>query len=109
MASLEERLRQLEALTAERPRWQDTPLRFKRLFAALEAHEAPGLENGTRVPIAAAEPYTAKDEAEDRDTLERTIPAYREESGWQSDEGRAFLDDWERKLRDKLEKEQKHG
>ena len=49
-------------------------------------------------------PYTKEDREEDERTLARTIPAYRDEPGWQTEEARAFLDDWERKTKERTER-----
>ena len=49
-------------------------------------------------------PYTEEDRADDMDTLAETIPAYRASPGYQSGEGKAFLDHWEQSLREKLKR-----
>jgi hypothetical protein len=49
-------------------------------------------------------PYTEEDREGDRRCLEETIPAYRASPGYQSGEGKHFLDEWEKHIREKLKK-----
>jgi hypothetical protein len=50
-------------------------------------------------------PEEAALEVEDLEhTLEATIPSYRECPGWQSGEGREFLDRWEQEATEKLQR-----
>jgi hypothetical protein len=47
--------------------------------------------------------YTEEDREDDRRCLAEVIPSYRASSpGWQSGEGKAFLDAWEQHIREKL-------
>ncbi|MEJ7815480.1 MAG: hypothetical protein WKF53_09935 [Rubrobacter sp.] len=48
--------------------------------------------------------YTKEDREEDQRTLEETIPVYRNSGGWETEEARAFLDDWERRTRERTER-----
>jgi hypothetical protein len=49
-------------------------------------------------------PYTEEDRLDDEHTLHVTIPAYESEPGWKTGEAKAFLEDWERKVRERLER-----
>ena len=102
MGSIDRRLRHLEervsADAAKRePVSQGTRRELKRYFQAIVDHrrEQAGLPVIER-------PYTEEDRAFDLDTLESIIPAYRRSLGWQSEKAQAFLDDWERQLRENL-------
>ncbi len=102
MGSLERRLVALEA--------QLTPPEGKRrvfIPRALERywHE---LDNARRAqsgfkPLPVLE-YTKEDYADDLRTLREHIPVMRSDSGWQTEEGRAFLDEWERNVTERIER-----
>ena len=47
-------------------------------------------------------PYTEEDRQDDRACLEELIPRYRASPGWQSGEGKDFLDDWEQRTKERL-------
>ena len=99
MGSLERRLEALEAHT-QTPQGYKIPRRVERCFHILEnrRRRLDGLEPLPDLP------YTEEDYEDDLRTLEHTIPAMRNSAGWQKEKGVAFLDEWERDLREKLEK-----
>jgi len=49
-------------------------------------------------------PYTQEDREDDRRSLEEVIPSYRASPGYQSGEGKYFLDEWEQATRERLAK-----
>lgn len=68
----------------------------ERYFHALEnaRRESRGLQAIPDVP------YTEEDYHDDLDTLEHTIPVMRAEPGCQTGKATAFLDEWEREVRE---------
>jgi hypothetical protein len=67
------------------------------------AHENARREIEGREPLPEL-PYTDEDREDDRRCLEEIIPRYRSSPGYQSGDGKAFLDQWERSIRDNLAK-----
>ncbi len=49
-------------------------------------------------------PYTQEDREDDERTLEHTIPAYRSSRSGETDQMAAFLDSWEREIRERIER-----
>jgi hypothetical protein len=105
--SLDKRVERLEVLAggakpAEPPKQSRA---MERWFHSYEQarREIQGLEPLPDLP------YTEEDRLDDMDTLAETIPAYRASPGYQHGEGKAFLDEWEQSLRDKLAKGAQHG
>jgi hypothetical protein len=93
---LDGRLRRLEerasANTGSRsPRY---PEAYFRALANLEREEA-GL------PVL---PYTEEDRQDDEEFLREALPFYRASPGWQTEEARHVLDEWEKHTLEKLEK-----
>ena len=97
--------KRLEALEAHIQTQQGytVPRRVERYMHILEnAHRrARGLEPLPDLP------YLKEDYEDDLRTLHEHIPAMRNSAGWQKEEARMFLDQWERNLREKLERIQK--
>jgi hypothetical protein len=97
--SVRKRLERLEARTPSKAGGsRRAPNYLDRFFKELENIERAdvGLP-----PL----PYTEEDREDDRRCLREVIPAYRAASpGWQSGEGKAFLDTWEEHIREKLAK-----
>ncbi len=104
MGSLEKRLEALEAHTQTQQGYK-IPRRVERYFHALDnaRREIDGLEPLPNLP------YTKEDYEDDLRTLHEHIPAMRTSAGWQKEEARTLLDEWERSLREKLEKGQTDG
>lgn len=102
MGSIERRIEALEARFSEATQGvADNPRRarlFERYFRAHEnaRRELQGLEPLPDLP------YTQEDYENDLDTLETTIPAYRNSLGWKTEEARVFLNWWERHIRERL-------
>ena len=93
---LDGRLRRLEerasANTGSRsPRYLEA---YFRALANLEREEA-GL------PVL---PYTEEDRQDDEEFLREALPFYRASPGWQTEEARHVLDEWEKHTLEKLEK-----
>lgn len=98
MRSLDRRLDNLERLSAScwagkwsRPRDLD---RYSRALENIDRLEA-GLP-----PL----PYTEEDRRDDERFLQETLPAYRTNPGWQTEEAQGVLDEWERSTRERLQK-----
>jgi hypothetical protein len=98
MGSIERRLGNLERLSASRradkggsPRYLDS------YFRALENFDR---EKAGLPPL----PYTEEDRRDDEEFLRETLPFYRANPGWQTEEARHVLDEWERNTRERLQK-----
>ena len=102
--SLHKRLEALEARTQTQQGYK-IPRRVERYMHIFENanRRTRGLEPLPDLP------YTEEDYEDDLRTLEHTISAMRDSAGWQAEKGVAFLDEWERDLREKLEKGQTDG
>ena len=105
MGSLESRLARLENRSASKREAYGAGISRRSWERYFHTHE------NTRRRLRGLEPlpdlpYTQEDHEEDLDTLETTIPAYRNSGGWETEESRAFLDRWERDIRERLEREQ---
>jgi hypothetical protein len=95
---LDSRIERLERVDRNtRRQGQGTPYYLERYFKELANFRRcqAGLE-----PL----PYTPEDLEDDRRCLEETIPIYRASPGWQSETAKAFLDQWERHIRENLKK-----
>jgi hypothetical protein len=101
---LRERLERLEAVSGK----AESPKRSRAWERYLHVHENGRREIQGLEPLPDL-PYTEEDRADDRETLEETIPRYRMSPGYQSGDGKAFLDQWERSIRDKLAKAKLKG
>ena len=99
--SLHKRLEAREAHTQTQQGYK-VPRRVERYLHIFEnaKRRARGIE-----PLPDLE-YTKEDYEDDLRTLHEHIPAMRSNAGYQKAEGRAFLDKWERNLREKIAKGQ---
>ena len=101
MGSIEKRLQALEdRADSEVKRRVFIPRSMERLWHAQK--------NADRVragfpPLPNLE-YTREDYEDDLKTLDEYIPKMRAEPGWQTEEGRAFLDQGERVTRERIER-----
>jgi hypothetical protein len=100
--SLHKRLERLEGLTGGKAEIPQAKL-SRTMERWLHAHENARREIEGREPLPDL-PYTDEDREDDRRCLAETIPAYRTSPGYQHGEGKAFLDEWEQSIRDKLAK-----
>lgn len=98
MGSLKSRLDRLETRSNPPVTGRLSPRGWERYFHTRENTRRvnTGLE-----PLPALL-YTKEDREEDLETLETTIPAYKNSRGWQTEESRNFLDEWERETRERL-------
>jgi hypothetical protein len=98
VGSLKSRLDRLEAHLDPPKAGVASPRMWERYFHTYEnaRRQISGLKQLPDLP------YIHEDREEDLDILEKTIPAYRNSGGWNTEESRAFLDDWERDTREKL-------
>lgn len=99
MGSLERRLEGLEKQFKTGEGGGTSPREWEQYFHAQEnaRRERHGLE-----PLLALE-YTEEDRANDIDTLENVLPAYRASAGWRSEEAQSKLDTWEEQLKQRIE------
>jgi len=98
MGSIERRLDNLERLSASRRADKGgSPHYLDSYFRALENldREMAGLP---------ALPYTEVERKDDEEFLLETLPFYRANPGWQTEEARHVLDEWERNTGERLEK-----
>jgi hypothetical protein len=98
--SLRDRLERLEVLASGKAESPQTSRTMERL---LHLHENARREIEGREPLPDL-PRTEEGREVDRRCLEQVIPSYRTSPGYQSGEGKAFLDHWEQCIRDKLSK-----
>ena len=96
MGNLGRRLDNLERLSARR-RTNERPRGLDGYFRALENldRQEAGLP-----PLS----YTEEDRRDDEGFLQETLPAYRTNPGWQTEEAQGVLDEWDRSTRDRLQK-----
>jgi hypothetical protein len=97
MSSLERRLERLERL-AESPQadMSDSPRHLEAYFRALENLDR---EKASLPPL----PYTEEDRRDDEEFLLETLSSYRASLGWQGEEARHVLDEWERDTIERLQ------
>ena len=98
MGSIERRLDNLERLSAScHAGKSDSPRSLEAYFRALENldREKAGLP-----PL----PYTEEDRRDDEEFLLETLPFYRANPGWQTEEARHVLDEWEQDTIERLQK-----
>jgi hypothetical protein len=98
MGSLVRRLDNLERLAGRRHEDKsDISRSLEAYFRALESldREKAGLP---------ALPYTEADQRDDEEFLLETLPSYRASLGWQGEEARHVLDEWERDTIERLQK-----
>jgi hypothetical protein len=95
MGSIERRLRRLEEHTSANT-GSRSPRYLEAYFRALEnlQREEAGLP-----PL----PYTEDDRHDDEEFLRETLPAYRANRGWRTQEARHVLDEWEKHTMHSLE------
>ena len=98
MGSIERRLASLERF-AQGHR-DDRSKRARYLDSYFRALESFDREKAGLPPL----PYTEADRRDDKEFLVETLPFYRANPGWQSEEAQHALDIWERDTREKLEK-----
>jgi hypothetical protein len=98
--SLHKRLERLEALSSAKAGSTQNSRIWERFF---HAQENARREIEGREPLPDL-PYTEEDLQDDRRCLEETIPAYRASPGYQSGEGKYFLDEWEKHIRENLQR-----
>jgi hypothetical protein len=103
VGSLESRLARLEARSKNTHPGAGGPLRSRMWEQFFHAHENARRETAGLEPLPDL-PYTKEDYENDLDTLETTIPAYRASLGWQKEESQAVLDEWERDVRERIER-----
>jgi hypothetical protein len=101
---LRERLERLEGIAGK----AEPPKRSRAMERLLHLHENARREIHGLEPLPGL-PYTKEDREDDKETLEETIPAYRMSPGYQSGEGKAYLDRWERETRERLAKGETNG
>ena len=95
------RLERLEARGLRRTgQHADRSRTWERYFHAHEnaRRDLAGLEPLPKLP------YTREDYDDDLNTLNTTIPVYRDSGGWPSGASRAFLDNWEREASKRVER-----
>jgi hypothetical protein len=105
------RLEKLEAAERLRDvREQPTQLSWamEKLLRMHENHRRAERDLET-LPLVRTPEEAALDVAHLEHTLAVTIPSYRQGRGYQSGEGREFLDRWEQETREKLEKGDPNG
>ena len=98
MGSIERRLDNLERLSASRRADKSgSPRSLEAYFRVLENldREKAGLP-----PL----PFTEEDRRDDEEFLVETLPSYRASLGWQGEEARHVLDEWERDTIERLQK-----
>jgi hypothetical protein len=98
MGSIERRLGNLERLSVSRQAGKGgIPRCLDSYFRALENldREKAGLP-----PL----PYTEVDQRDDQEFLVETLPVFRVSLGWQTEEARHVLDEWERNTRERLQR-----
>jgi hypothetical protein len=100
--SLNKRLERLEVLARE-PGKAEPPKKSRAMERLLHAHENARREIERREPLPEL-PYTEEDREDDRRCLEELIPKYRASPGYQSGEGKAFLDRMEQETSVRLER-----
>jgi hypothetical protein len=96
MGSIERRLRRLEEHTSADPGLRSRPYELKSYFRALENLER---EEAGLPPL----PYTEEDRQDDEEFLRETLPFYRANPGWQSEEAQRILNEWEKHTLHSLE------
>jgi hypothetical protein len=99
--SLRDRLEKLEGRAAAHA--SPAPQRSRAMERYFHAHENARREIEGREPLPDL-PYTDEDREDDRRCLAEVIPAYRTSPGYQSGEGKDFLDQWEQETRERLAK-----
>jgi hypothetical protein len=103
--SLDKRIERLEALTGGKGEPPKLPRAMERL---LHLHENARREMHGLEPLPDL-PYTDEDREDDRRLLQETISQYRMSPGYQSGEGKAFLDHWEQETKERLAKAELKG
>ena len=104
MGSIERRLERLESRTTSKRGHHGTGTSQRGWERYFHAHENARRELDGLEPLSEL-PYTEEGREDDQRTLEQAIPAAREDPGRQTRDAKAFLDEWERDLRDRLRKE----
>jgi len=100
MGAIESRLERLEArLTPKTPRGASA--RSMEVYFHIYENARRELDGLEPLPDL---PYTKEDYEDDLNTLETTLPAYRAKPGWRAGEEKAFLDEWERDIKRRLDR-----
>ena len=94
---LKDRLRRLEETSWDLCAETSSRNPLDTYFRALENLE----KEGAGVP---ALPYTEEDRQDDEEFLLETLPFYRANLGWQTEEARRVLEEWERNTRKRLKR-----
>jgi hypothetical protein len=89
------RLKRLEERASASKGWR-SPRYLDAYFRALENLER---EEAGLPPL----PYTEEDRKDDEEFLRETLPAYRANPGWQTQEAQSVLDEWEKHTLHSLE------
>jgi hypothetical protein len=89
------RLKRLEERASASKGWR-SPRYLDAYFRALENLER---EEAGLPPL----PYTEEDRKDDEEFLRETLPAYRANPGWQTQEAQSVLDEWEKHTMHSLE------
>jgi hypothetical protein len=98
MGNLGRRLDNLERLSARRrANERERPRGLDGYFRALENLDR---QEAGFPPL----PYTEEDRRDDERFLLETLPAYRTNPGWQTEEAQGVLDEWDRSTRERLQK-----
>lgn len=104
MGSLERRLSRLEDQGARAPlpgSDKEGQERRREQFAALHR----GIERHRRAQAGEdTGPAPEVSIQDERRVIDHVIPRYRFSEGWQSQEAREFLDEWERRARERIER-----
>jgi hypothetical protein len=98
MGSIERRLHKLERLTVSRHEDKSGSPRYE-LESYFRAPENLEREEAGLPPL----PYTEEDRREDEEFLRETLPAYRTNPGWQTEEAQRILNEWEKHTMHSLE------
>ncbi len=104
MGSMRRRLELLESRTTSKRGHHGTGTSQRGWERYFHAHENARRELEGLKPLPEL-PYTEEDREDDERTLEETIPAYRNSRSGETERIAAFLDEWEREVRDRLRKE----
>jgi hypothetical protein len=98
MGTIERRLDNLERLSASRRADKGgSPRSLEAYFRALENLDR---EKAGLLPL----PYSVEDRVDDEEFLLQTLPFFRRNAGWQTEEAQHVLDIWEQDTIERLQK-----